>query len=143
MNKQKIYSAVWTGTVAAGANQNINGLITNTQRELAIRSITWDWKCRDNATTMLLPFATQTTQEILLSIGAYNVNFPVAEAFTPAAPLAPASNGGLIWLYTPGKRNFQNFYASNGLQFQFVQANHDPLNAVDIAFSLIVEIEEL
>lgn len=143
MSVRKIYSFGFNTTIAAHGAQNFNGIIPSNNRQFNILSIMLDWKCRVNTTQQLIPWSGNTTQDIMFSIWHTGYNYPISQPITPMAPINPTNNGDAIIFYSPGKRNYQNFYTENDITFAFTQANQDLLNAVDLWISIITEIEEL
>lgn len=142
MQNRKIYTATHLGTIVAHGTANANFSLPLNQREVKVRSMTWDWYSRLNVGQNLITKFNNTTQEIGLYVFAVNT-LPVASLVTPLAPGNIANNGDIFRFYTPGHYVFDSFYSENDLQIGFNQLNQDLINVIDWWNTIIFEIEIL
>jgi hypothetical protein len=145
MNNLKTYSIIWSGTINPGASYVSQAFISNSNKEFKIKSITWDWRCRIELPPMtLIPIEQNTTQEIELSAISIPAGIMIADPFINAVPVINvAANGSQITFYKPGKRNFDNFFVQNEIDFMYTHINRDVLNVIRFYSSILVEIENL
>jgi hypothetical protein len=144
-SNKKIHSIIFSGTLATGANITCQGQIENVNREFAIRSVCWDWRCRLEAGAMAnIPIEQNITQELGLDLITIPANTMIASPVINPTPLVNViANGTQVSYYRPGKRNFDYWFVVSQLNIVFTQTNRDALNVVHFYSSIIVEIEEL
>ena len=142
-NKRRIFTAAFSGNIIlplGGANANIRIPLNNLESK--IRSITWDWYCRDSVTLQPLTYINNTTQELNLLVSAVN-GLPLASSVANAGITPMSDNGTGFRFFTPGHNVFDSFYCQNDIAVDFGQVNHDLMNSYIWALSINLEIEIL
>ena len=144
MTFKKIY------TLEGGVVLGIGGLyvqqaqIGNSPRQYKIQSITWDLRARLDVNPFSdIPINNTDVLEKRLDIVSITGKNIAMGFDNPTPPLSIVNNGTFLTLYNIGKRNFDNFFFDEQLNFICSIVNRDMLNTIRIYNSMIIEIEEL
>lgn len=143
MSLKKIHSIIFGNNNLPLTTIVCQAQIYNTDRQFKINSISWDWQAWVAGSQVIIPFHENITQRIQLVIQPISGAQNIAQPFINPTPLAGVNNGVSINFYSPGKRNFDNFFFSNDLNIVFTQANLDVLNRVYFYTSIVIEIEDV
>jgi hypothetical protein len=143
MNNPRVYTLQWNEPLAPLAFLNLNAIIRVSNRELQIKSVTWDWHTLNETTSEVITQYNNFTQEIVCALNGANVAIPIAHPYEAVVPLIGSSNGLNIIFWTPGKRNFESFFTANDFLVGCYQLNRDPLNQMRIYHSVIIETVDL
>lgn len=141
-NPIKVFSVQFNDQIAAGGTAGATFILPLNSQESKIRTVTWNWLSRFNATGQVIPPDNNTTQQIWLKIYADSF-LPVASLATPTGIPHNFNNGNNITLYLQGHYEFNGFYAQNDLIFQYTQFNKDAANLIDWWLTVIIEVETL
>lgn len=114
--------------------------ISANNRELKIRSITFDWWMKSSGNMIIDPILNQS-QTLLLLVGSGVTGRFIAQPFTFTFN-APTLNACGFYITRPCHWRFESFSVTNILPFELDITNADPVNQFTHFISLIVEVEE-
>jgi len=128
--------------VAGGTSLVRDFVLLNTNREMKIRSINWDYIVQNTVTGKVIPTNNITDTRIVLIIG--DANKKLCEAVTPTAPFKPLYNGGVFYVIRPQQIILNSLYLRTDLDCRVVIDNFITAGAEQISFigSLVIETEE-
>jgi hypothetical protein len=145
MFNKKIYTLEGTVTLGVGGVYTSQAQIGNSQRQYKLSSLTWDLRARLGLNPLSdIPINNTNIFDKRLDIETLPLGIPIGMGFDNPTPLGTIQSNGLYCtLYNIGKRNFDNFYFENQLNFILNILNRDQLNVIVLYNSIIIEIEEL
>ena len=138
----KTFSLTSAEVVPGGTSLVRDFNLVNVNREMKIKSISWDFLTQDDVTGKIIPFELLTDSRIALIIG--DANKKLCEAFTPVLPFAPLYNGGVFYLLRPQQVIFNSFFLTSDLPLRILIDNFITAGAVQINVisTLVIETEQ-
>jgi len=144
MSFKKIYTLEGGAVLGVGGAYTEQAQIGNSPRQYKITSITWDLRARLEVNPFSdIPINNTDVFDKRLDIAAITGKNIAMGFDNPTPVLSIVNNGRVLTLYNIGKRNFDNFFFDEQLDFIVNIVNRDQLNAIRIYNSIIIEIEEL
>ena len=141
MGKNKVYTASFDQVVAPGANFNTAFELQSWNRTRKLKSISLDIQVRNNATLMILPIESNTTQDFYLQFYAIPLSL-YAEPFTDFT-FPPLYNGNTIYITRPGQVFYDSFYLRHRAGFIFDYENRDAAITYRIRVTVTAETENI
>jgi len=133
----KVYTANWVEPIAAGMDFDTDFSILSVNRQIKIKSITWDINVIEIPSGKRIDLvATQTIKPYLqLFVDTF------ARTFNNISGVPITLNGKQIDLYRPGQWLFDSFFITNQL-FGKILIRNSSLFGATIETTLIIETEE-
>ena len=144
MERNKIVSSIVEITgIAPGVSGQIDYDILTPNKDVKIKSITWDIVLiKTNAPRAIVPFAMNTKQEVQLGLSAYGAPLAELASATVPAGLMPANSTSIVF-FTPGQRFYDAFYFPSNIHVTFSYTNNEAADTYRYTSTVIIEyIEE-
>lgn len=140
---RKLYPLLFQVIVPSLGMEAVSFQIVEDSKTLKLCSIFFDVRLWDPTANLVLPLATQTSQQIALTIGAGGPGSVgnILKNFASLGGGAIEANGAAIRMNTPGQLQLDSGYVRNLLQFQYAAVNFDPANNITHYVSVAVEAD--
>jgi hypothetical protein len=139
MPEFKTYSRVGLRSLLAGASFIDNLEISSPQRVIKLLSVVLTWRMIDVTANRVLPWESNTTQDLQLVIGSLNVKFCNSFNKTGAMPLGFEAEQ--LNIYLPGQFNYKGIEFKNSIPLAVSLLNLSA-NPTDHSYSLTMITEE-
>lgn len=137
---------VYTCRIGATINQLQTAVHTfylnNSNRSMAIRSISLDYVFSNANSYAVCPIENQTTQVINLQVGDTIAPQMISKAFENFS-VAPIGNGTHFRMWKRGQLLFNSWFIRNQLRFNLTMTNLDPIEPMVHEACIIIETEPI
>lgn len=138
----RVYTFCEAVNIAPGLFSNYDFNIAANNRELKIRSITFDWMLINNTTGKVVSFEQNVDVNLRIEIGSTVSGDNFSASYNQTAGMPFTYKGNMIVLSRPGQWQFNSFTVFNILPFRLRITNTSAANTMMSFVSLITEVEE-